>query len=730
MSLNTILATAPLTTTNYVIKATGTALGNSIIYDNGTNVGIGNTNTSFTLDVSGTGRFTGIVTFGSTLSNGTYAYTLPSATGTLALVGGSGVGTVTSVAALTIGTTGTDLSSTVATSTTTPVITLNVPTASAANRGALASADWTTFNNKQGTITLTTTGTSGAATFSANTLNIPQYQGVLTNPVTGTGTTNYLPKFTGTSTIGNSLVYDDGTSVFINATSGGYTSPRLLINNGVGVSLGLCVIADGGGRISRFQTADYNNTNTGSTLRFGFGAASGNTSSEITAYSNGESLLNSLVLNGAVIIASTGNVSITDTASFGGQARLFSRITADATTVGKITDSSFHIWNTTNVGSLSQITFGYTNGSTTNASVYLGLITTNGVGSGYGDFVLGTAPSANVQCVERLRIASTGAATFSSSVECVKRAYVTGISTNAAYTTYTSTGANTAYFGVDNSAGNEFISGGSAYAVNLIGVNAYPMIFGTNNTERMRITSAGNVLIGATTTVGAAGTNIEVTGSRAQLVVNSTGSIASWFTVYPAGDGNTYILRNTGYSYLFGTATSQNTTGFVEQMRITSGGKVLVNTTTTTAENEMFTVRGEAAITYLTDVTRYRQLYYSGNDNFYFYNGSNNAYLSSAGAWTNASDITIKKEIEDLQYGLNEILSLKPRKYKMKSNDIIQIGFIAQEVEEILPELVDEDDKGMKGLSYGQMTAVLVKAIQEQQAQIQNLQEQINILAK
>ena len=57
-------------------------------------------------------------------------------------------GTVTSVAALTLGTTGTDLSSTVANGTTTPVITLNVPTASAANRGALSAADWATFNGK------------------------------------------------------------------------------------------------------------------------------------------------------------------------------------------------------------------------------------------------------------------------------------------------------------------------------------------------------------------------------------------------------------------------------------------------------------------------------------------------------------------------------------------------------------------------------------------------------
>jgi len=60
-----------------------------------------------------------------------------------------GAGTVTSVAALTLGATGTDLSSTVANSTTTPVITLNVPTASAANRGALSAADWSTFNAKQ-----------------------------------------------------------------------------------------------------------------------------------------------------------------------------------------------------------------------------------------------------------------------------------------------------------------------------------------------------------------------------------------------------------------------------------------------------------------------------------------------------------------------------------------------------------------------------------------------------
>ena len=74
-------------------------------------------------------------------------------------------GTVTSVAALTLGTTGTDLSSTVANGTTTPVITLNVPTASAANRGALSSTDWTTFNGKFTLPALT----SGSVLFSNGT---------------------------------------------------------------------------------------------------------------------------------------------------------------------------------------------------------------------------------------------------------------------------------------------------------------------------------------------------------------------------------------------------------------------------------------------------------------------------------------------------------------------------------------------------------------------------------
>jgi hypothetical protein len=82
-----------------------------------------------------------------------------------------------------IGTTGTDINSNVVNPTTTPTININVPDASAASRGALTSTDWTTFNSKQAAITLTTTGSSGAATFIANVLNIPNYGAALSGYV-------------------------------------------------------------------------------------------------------------------------------------------------------------------------------------------------------------------------------------------------------------------------------------------------------------------------------------------------------------------------------------------------------------------------------------------------------------------------------------------------------------------------------------------------------------------
>jgi len=59
-----------------------------------------------------------------------------------------------------------------------------------------------------------------------------------------------------------------------------------------------------------------------------------------------------------------------------------------------------------------------------------------------------------------------------------------------------------------------------------------------------------------------------------------------------------------------------------------------------------------------------------------------------------------------------------------------QIGFVAQDVLPVLPELVKKDDKGYYSVEYSKVVPVLVNAIKEQQQQIDKQQEQINMLIK
>jgi hypothetical protein len=96
-------------------------------------------------------------------------------------------GTVTNVSALTLSTAGTDVSSTVANPTTTPVITLNLPTASASNRGLLSAADWATFNAKQpaGGYVTSVSGTTGRITSTGGTTPVID----LTSGIATAGTT-------------------------------------------------------------------------------------------------------------------------------------------------------------------------------------------------------------------------------------------------------------------------------------------------------------------------------------------------------------------------------------------------------------------------------------------------------------------------------------------------------------------------------------------------------------
>jgi len=90
--------------------------------------------------------------------------------------------------------------------------TISIPVATSIANGYLSSTDWSTFNGKQNAITLTTTGTSGAATLTGATLNIPQYSGGASGTVTSVTATSPLSVINSTTTPQISISAASGTS--------------------------------------------------------------------------------------------------------------------------------------------------------------------------------------------------------------------------------------------------------------------------------------------------------------------------------------------------------------------------------------------------------------------------------------------------------------------------------------------------------------------------------------
>jgi hypothetical protein len=105
-----------------------------------------------------------------------------------------------------------------------------------------------------------------------------------------------------------------------------------------------------------------------------------------------------------------------------------------------------------------------------------------------------------------------------------------------------------------------------------------------------------------------------------------------------------------------------------------------------------------------------------------------NAY---AGAFLYNSDARLKESVTALKNGLSKVLALRPVSFTWKEEAVNEggdIGFIAQEVEKIVPEVVHTDADGIKSVDYPKLVPILVKAIQEQQADNDRHQREIDAL--
>jgi hypothetical protein len=104
--------------------------------------------------------------------------------------------------------------------------------------------------------------------------------------------------------------------------------------------------------------------------------------------------------------------------------------------------------------------------------------------------------------------------------------------------------------------------------------------------------------------------------------------------------------------------------------------------------------------------------------------------LTVGGDLNSASDIKLKTNIRTLTNCLDKVLKLRGVEFdRIDLKGRHQIGVIAQEIEEVAPELVTENN-GTKSVAYGNITAILIEAVKEQQKQINNITQQLNELKK
>ena len=212
----------------------------------------------------------------------------------------------------------------------------------------------------------------------------------------------------------------------------------------------------------------------------------------------------------------------------------------------------------------------------------------------------------------------------------------------------------------------------------------------------------GNGALGETTT----GQNNVAFGSLAGAK-NTTGS-HNVFLGYRAGWNDSYVIKSNQLVIANGEAIEQQLiTGDFEQKTIGLNGSVAVK--------NGLDVKGELRAFQSLRV----------NKGIYTNDHLKVKKTATAQSFNTTSDARLKDDLQPINDALSSVLRLQGKTYRWKEDHHKQdIGLIAQEVEQVFPELVDQDANGFKAIAYSRLTAVLIEAIKEQQGQIASLQQE------
>jgi hypothetical protein len=200
-----------------------------------------------------------------------------------------------------------------------------------------------------------------------------------------------------------------------------------------------------------------------------------------------------------------------------------------------------------------------------------------------------------------------------------------------------------------------------------------------------------------------------------------------------SGSSQVTLSSTTGYGSVLNQAVLTSSSP-------TFAGATLTGTITSNVTNNYGLVLNRAAVTNYNGIslqTAAVAQWYVGmrenlsSNNYIIYNESgtdaltiskSNSNATFAGTITENSSLRYKENIEPIKYGLDKVLQMRGVTYDKKNTGVKEIGVIAEEIYDVLPEVVLKNEEGeIDSVSYGRITAVLIEAIKDLKKEIEDL---------